>query len=174
VETCGTLCEELDPCATGGGLGPDCKNNCLDTHFAKNGECIDLGVEMATCLKGARGFNADCTESFYRAAQAQCYDQVTAYQECMAAGGSRELPPLLCAQISGADSGTCVEDRKCLNSTWYNLKCVDAGDGQSNCTCKVHGDYIADITLQETVTDPPAEACTKHIAACLAASAPMP
>lgn len=174
VAKCTTLCEQLESCGDGGGLGPDCQLDCERTVMARKGECSDLGLKMSSCLEGARGFNSDCTQSFFRTAQAQCFEQVTAYQKCVAGGAGVELPPLLCARISGGSSDSCVEDRKCLNSTWYNLKCVATGDGQSDCTCTVHGDFVADFTLAETVSEPTVDACKKRIAACLAATAPSP
>lgn len=168
---CASLCKELDVCGDGGGLGPDCAPDCEATLTARNGECVELGLPMAACLQNARSFNSDCIESFFRAAQIQCGKQVTAYQDCVAGTGAKELPPMLCARISGADSESCVEDRKCLNSTWYNLKCSATSDGPSDCTCKVHGDFIEDVTLTETLNEGTAQACKRQIGACLAAAA---
>jgi hypothetical protein len=125
-------------------------------------------------MQGAPGFNSECSEAFFRAAQGPCFKQVTAYQECVAGTSGAQLPPTLCAQIGGPTSDGCVEDRKCLNSTWYNLTCKPSPDGQSSCTCKVHGDFTADITLTETVSEPPADACRAHIDACLAATSSTP
>jgi hypothetical protein len=152
-------------------LGPDCERDCESTLTAQNGACVDLGLPMAACLENARGFNSDCSQSFFRAAQIQCGQQVTAYQDCVAGSGDKELAPLLCARISGADAESCVEDRKCLNSTWYNLTCTASSDGHSDCTCKVHGDFIEDVTWTETVNEGTAQACKLRMGACLAASA---
>ncbi len=110
---------------------------------------------------------------FYRPPQGACFSSVTAFQDCVSGTSGAQLPPMLCAQVSFSASD-CIEDRKCLNSTWYNLRCVPTEDGQSECTCKVTGDYTEDFTLTETVSVPTADACKERIAACLAASSPSP
>lgn len=166
--SCSTLCEEINVCGLAGGLGQMCEADCGGSLTARGEPCAQLGLEMSTCLKQARSFESDCTQSFFRAAQTQCFKQVTAYQECVAGGPGVQLPPALCAQISSATDEECVEDRKCLNSTWYSLKCESIGDGGSNCTCKVHGDFIYDASSPQMVTASPKTACKERIADCLA------
>jgi hypothetical protein len=172
-KACGALCKEMSVCTdTGGGLGPSCQVECEDALLAGNGDCVEPGLEMSACLEQARSFNSDCLEAFFRAAQIQCGKQVTAYQECVAGNGDKQLPPLLCAEISYAASDSCTEDRKCLNSTWYNLKCTATGEGLSHCICQVHGDFIEDVMLTQVLSEPAAKACKSLLQGCIAAGFP--
>jgi len=170
---CMSVCSatQFNECAIGS-LGPTCDDDCVSTFAIQSGVCTDLGVQMMTCLtetKPQKPYD-ECWIRFYDISQ-RCHAQVTAYQACVADAASVPIPPSLCARTSSYSppsgpptyaAGGCEEDRKCLNGLLYAVDCSDDGDGQSSCTCKLHGRDIRQFTWQ----GPSMSACQVNLADC--------
>jgi hypothetical protein len=167
---CSMLCAELSDCPDGGGgFSPNCTQDCADAIDLEDRDCAAVGVEMLSCLTSALHEQSDDCSSRFALAKQTCESAISAYRGCTAV----DKTSALCVHLSVADSngGTqnCMEDLSCLNGLINNLRCFEAPDGTSSCSCFTKFSRT-DVTVNESTLT----VCKNRFAECLASGTLVP
>ena len=167
--SCVRLCDSLSNCGQIWMFGPTCRGDCVADLTAKNGACLELGLEMSSCLEkgnlapAAPGYS----ECIYRwaSAQSDCNREIAAFRTCTAGGADLVPPPNTCVRAGGPGASDCMEGRMCLDDKLYRLTCTATASAQSTCSCTM-GNFAKDFNFAESTT----EACGNHIRECIIAA----
>ena len=171
---CSSLCDSLQLCVHIWEFGPTCVSDCVGDLSLQNGGCADAGLEMSACLEIANhdpvlSGSTECIDHWSNA-QSRCFRKIEAFQKCVAGSRGSAPPSNICLRIGHQavwPEGECKEGRACLDSKLYRLECTDTTDGKSTCAC-TQGGYKNTFTFDESTV----EACSEHIADCIAAANP--